>query len=637
MSSGGEYRAFFLLGCGVLLSSFLYGQRTFVDATTSAGINHSFQVFQGTFGGGAAVLDYDNDGMQDLFLTGGVGGDVLYHNNGDGTFSDVSERTGLQNNDTLITQGATTADVNKDGWVDIFVTTIASSSFGRVLPRANDILYVNNGDGTFSDRSVEFGFTLKTFSTGAAFGDFNGDGYPDLYVGNYFDDFEGALDKINTGVITGSQRPSHDQLYLNNAGINFTEVAAQYGITHEGFGFGAIFTDFDNDRDLDLHVVNDFGNRTTPNKMYVNAYPRQEFKDAAAELAIDFGINAMGTAVGDYNRDGLLDYVVTNISVSPFVVNQGPEQPFLEQATALGTAFNSLLIDGTGAVAPVSWGCNFFDFDHDTDLDLHICNGALNPPVTPNPNLFLQLDGTRYQERSVELGLDDSGLGRGSVVFDYDNDGDLDLFVVNQRPVENAGLLGSVKSKLYRNDASDGNWLKIQLKGRSATTRGLGSRIEVEAGGLIMIQEIDGGSSHESQNTTIAHFGLSDLNQADVVRVHWIGGGTQELNNISANQMLVITQDANQVIESPFDQGDIRIYPSYFQESVTVEYQLPAHVTHRVVVIDENGQIVDTIIEDHESFFGNLRWDVPAHLHPGLYFFTVYFENDKLVARGFKK
>ena len=154
-------------------------------------------------------------------------------------------------------------------------------------------------------------------------------------------------------------------------------------------------------------------------------------------------------------------------------------------------------------MAPVSWGCNFLDFDHDTDLDLFISNGSLNPPVTPNPNLFLEFDGTTFNEKGKEYGLDDPGIGRGSVTFDYDNDGDLDLFVVIQRPVENAGLAGTVKCKLFRNDASGGNWLKVKLVGKTATTRGLGCRIEAVLGDRRLIREIDGGSSHESQNSTI--------------------------------------------------------------------------------------------------------------------------------------
>ena len=613
-------------------------QEVFTDVTTEAGINHSFRVFQGTFGGGATVIDYNNDGWEDLFVAGGVGSDVLYQNRGDGTFADVTVQAGLSLNDTLITQGAISADINKDGWIDLFLTTLASVSFGRVIPRASEILYLNNGDGTFTDVSVEYGFSkIKTFGTGATFGDINGDGYPDLFVGNYFDHFTGELDKLNTGVITGTQMPSTDQLYVNINGKSFVSVGQEFGMHHTGFGFGGVFTDFDNDRDLDLYVVNDFGNRATSNQLYKNEYPRQEFVEVSKEMKVDFGINAMGIAVGDFDDNGWLDYVVTNIAVSPFIVNRGDGQPFLEQATAVGTGFGSLLVEGTSSVAPVSWGSNFFDYDHDMDLDLFICNGALNPPVTPNPNLFLVFNGKIYENKSEELLLNDHGLGRGSVTFDYDNDGDLDLFIVNQRPTENAAQAKSVKSKLFRNDASAGNWLKVKLNGINSVTRGLGSRVEIVVNGKKMIREIDGGSSHESHNSTIAHFGLAENTIVDSVIVKWIGGGTQHIVDVSANQTLDIVEDTSVGIKSPFKEGKVKIFPSYFQELVTIEYELPKHTVHRLAVIDELGKQMEVLVDSEKGFFGKIEWDVPDYLMPGLYFFVVYTEEEKFIARGFKK
>ncbi len=628
---------FKILWCISFVSSAM-AQGKFTDVTSDAGINHSFRVFQGTFGGGVAVIDYNNDGWEDLFIAGGVGSDSFYENNGNGTFTNVTTATGLSLNDTLITQGAVAADVNKDGFIDLLVTTLASVSFGNVIPRASEILYINNGDKTFRDATVEYGLSkIKTFGTGAAFGDINGDGYPDLFVGNYFDHFTGELDKLNSGVITGAQKPSTDQFYINLRGKSFISSGPDFGIDHTGFGFGGIFTDFDNDRDLDLYVVNDFGNRATRNRLYKNEYPRQGFTEISNLMEVDFGINAMGTSAGDYDGNGWLDYVVTNIAVSPFMVNRGGVQPFLEQATAVGTGFGSVIVDGTSSVAPVSWGCNFFDYDHDMDLDLFICNGALNPPVTPNPNLFLEFTGKVFVNKSEEILLNDHGLGRGSVTFDYDNDGDLDLFIVNQRPTENAALARSTKSILFRNDASSGNWLKVKLKGVNATTRGLGSRVEIVVNGNKMIREIDGGSSHESHNSTIAHFGLAENTIVDSVIVKWIGGGIQHLIDVPANQTLDIIEDTSVGIKSPFKQGKVKIFPSYFQELVTIEYELPKHTVHRLAVIDELGKQMEVLVDDEKGFFGKIEWDVPNYLKPGLYFFIVYTEEEKFIARGFKK
>jgi hypothetical protein len=288
-------------------------------------------------------------------------------------------------------------------------------------------------------------------------------------------------------------------------------------------------------------------------------------------------------------------------------------------------------------VAPVSWGNSFFDFDHDMDLDLFICNGALNPPGTPNPNLFLRNNGEKFENISAVSQLNDPGIGRGAVTFDYDNDGDLDLFVVNQRPTENAALVGTVKSKLYRNDAAAGNWLKVKLTGINASTRGLGSRVEVVMGDIRLIREIDGGSSHESHHSTIAHFGLADNNIVDSLIIKWIGGGTQHLVDVESNQMIEVVEDTELDINSPFEEGSIRIYPSYFNQEVTVEYQLPEFISHSVIVMDEQGKQVARLVDADSGFFGKLIWNVPEYLNPGLYFFTVYTDNARYVTRGFKK
>ncbi len=614
----------------------LNAQIGFSDVTVEAGLDHAFEVFQGTFGGGAAVIDYDNDGYEDIFIAGGQARDSFYRNNGDGTFTDITESAGLAINNNIITQGAVTADVNRDGFIDIFVTTIAAIVDGQEIPRASDILYLNNGDGSFKDASESYGLTnIKTFSTGAAFGDINADGFPDLFVSNYFDQFSGNLNKISGGTITGEQRPSKDQLYLNNHGRFFNRVDAKYGIDSEGFGFGGIFTDFDNDNDLDLYVYNDFGDRAGRNKLYQNEYPEEKFTEISRIVNVDFGINAMGAAFGDYNKDGFLDYFVSNLSISPFIVNKGPGSSFSQLSTILGTGFNSLDVPGSGLVIPISWGAVMFDCDHDTDLDLFISNGALNPSVIPNPNLFLEFDGEVFLDKSQELNMNDYGIGRGAVTFDYDNDGDLDLFIVNQKPVWSASIVGTVKSILYRNDTQTGNWLKVSLEGINATSRGLGARIEVVVNGEKLIREIDGGSSHESQNSTVAHFGLAHSTQVDSVTVKWVGGHQQSLTQVQANQHIHIKEDINNVV-SPFSLGDVSVYPSYFNNKIAIRFELAQLTSYSLEVIDPQGRQVEVLVNKAIGFTGTYNWKVPPNLQPGVYFFRIKSDIGSFVTRGVK-
>ena len=507
-------------------------QARFTDVTTASGIKHVFKVYEGMFGGGACVIDYNNDGYEDVFITGGMNDDVLYRNNHNGTFTNVFEQSGIAITKNYVTQGVTSADVNRDGFVDLFITTITRRDRKETIPRAHNLLFLNNGNGTFRDATTAYGLDQTlSFSTGASFGDFNADGWPDLYVGNYFNEYKGKLSVINDNTVVEANQIARGFLLLNEGGKKFRNVYADYGLDYRGFGFGAVFTDFDNDGDQDLFINHDFGYKRTPDMLLENHYPEKSFTDVGKEKGMDLRINSMGTAVGDYNNDGLMDYYMTNIKFNYFMVNQGPGKPFINKAKELGMDFFS-----------ISWGANFADFDQDGDVDLFVSNGDLNPNCVPMANFYFENLGNKFEDHARIAGLADYGIGRGSVVFDYDNDGDLDLLVVNQEAVLPNYPVPSV-TKLFRNDSAKGNWIKIALKGIAAETHGIGSKIEVEAGGIKMIREIDGGgSSHLSQNSVIAHFGLANAVKIDKITVYWTGGNKQTLTNIPANQLITITE-----------------------------------------------------------------------------------------------
>ncbi len=507
-------------------------QQPFTDITEISGITHQFRVFEGTFGGGATVFDVNKDGFEDLFITGGTADDALYLNNGDGTFRNIFESSGLEITRGFVTQGAVSADVNRDGWRDLFITTIKTSDSSQVIPRAQNLLFLNNGDLTFRDATVEYKLDqLNSFSTGPSFGDANGDGYPDLYVGNYFLEFEGKLGVLKDATIVSANQTARGYLLINKNGSYFENEYESYGLTHRGFGFGALFTDFDNDGDQDLLVNQDFGYKAVPNFLYENLFPKKGFRDVSKGTAMDLKVNAMGAAVGDYDNNGWLDYYVTNVRFNLLMENHGVGQPFSDRSKELGTY--SLAI---------SWGANFADLDHDTDLDLYVSNGDLNPNCTPMGNFYFENEAGRFTEKGRAMGINDYGIGRGSVVFDLENDGDLDILVVNQKPVLDYPVPST--TRLFRNDAAKGNWLKIALLGTDAEKNGLGSRVKVVSGDTRMIREIDGGgSSHLSQNSAIAHFGLGAATRVDSVIVTWIGGDKQVLLHQDANQMLTITQE----------------------------------------------------------------------------------------------
>ncbi|MEP2238240.1 MAG: VCBS repeat-containing protein, partial [Maribacter sp.] len=255
-------------------------QQTFIDVTEDAGIKHQYEVYEGTFGGGVTVFDYNNDGFEDLYITSGIKSDRLYANNGNGTFNNVFEGSGLEITNDYVTQGVVSADINKDGYRDLFITTITTTDGKSIIPRAKNLLFLNNGDATFKDVTREYGLEdLNSFSTGPSFGDIDADGYPDLFVGNYFQEFTGKLGIIKDATIVSANQTARSYLLKNEGGKSFENIYDKYGLGHKGFGFGGVFTDYDNDQDQDLLVNQDFGYKAVPNFLYQNEYPNDDFKD----------------------------------------------------------------------------------------------------------------------------------------------------------------------------------------------------------------------------------------------------------------------------------------------------------------------------------------------------------------------
>ena len=521
-----------------------YSQNIFTDVTKESGINHIYNIFEsGGFGGGVAVFDFDNDGFEDLYLAGGKKSGVLYKNNGDSTFSDVTLSAGLITNN-IITAGATTADINRDGYIDLFVTTIAEKiSESKFKKLAKNLLFLNNGNGTFRRATEQFKLNIKNFSTGATFGDINSDGYPDLFIGNYFKDFVGNLGVLNGFTISDDYKPGSDELYLNIEGKYFKNISYLLDGCEPGYGFGGVFSDVDNDGDLDLYLINDFGEQKISNQLLINEYPRLKFTNKSKEMNADSAIHAMGTAVGDYNNDGWMDYQVTNIFSGPLLVNRGNNEGFLDLSNELGVGIDIIASKAGPSTAVISWSPVFLDYDNDLDLDLFNSIGGINPPTMYLKDFLFENMGRVFRV-SENSGIIDYGISRGTVKFDFDNDGDLDLFVVKQTPLwKDYSSAERIKSKLFRNELkNDNNWLKVSLNGNESTSRGLGARVKIVSGNNKLIREVDGGSSHISQNTSILHFGLGDLNKIDSLVITWPGGKKQILTEIPINEHINIDE-----------------------------------------------------------------------------------------------
>lgn len=619
------------IGCWIVVawSISASAQPMYTDVTQGAGIEHFFEVYQGTFGGGAVVIDFNEDGFEDLFVAGGAGDNHLYRNQGDGTFLDVTTEAGLDLNG-LVTQGGATADVNKDGHPDLFITTIASLNSSDPTKQAVNKLFINNGNGTFSEATSAYGLTELTFSTGASFGDVNKDGYPDLYVSNYFTKFSGRLDRYGGNLTPDVGAPGGGLLYINSGGERFVESTGLYGLSHSGFEFSGLWSDYDNDHDLDLLIVNDFGDRVTPNLLYRNNYPDPTFTEVGSQSGFDLTMNGMGISAGDYDGNGWLDYFISNIQRSPFLVSQA-DASFVNRSKDLGTEFSTVTTASGGGVAPVSWGTNLFDCDNDTDLDLYVANGCLNPGLLPNPNLLLENIDGNYLESGFISNTNDHSIGRGSVTFDYDNDGDLDLFVVNQAPFSPQDVGVTFKSsRLYRNDQQGGHWLKVKLAGTISETSGIGSRVSVYAGSKVLIREIDGGSSHESQNSQIAHFGLGEFTTVDSVVVQWSGGGEQKLYDLPVDQLLTLEEESIVLSLPKAISNQLLLYPNPFTNKITIS-TLPNAGTINLEVLTLAGK---TMYQDkYEARDVNLKPINLEHLSAGIYIVKLTSQHETFQQR----
>ena len=626
-------RFYYFMGL-LLLSPLLPAQNAFTEVSAAAGINHFFQVDLATFGGGAAVLDFDQDGWEDLYVTGGNAPDRLYHNQGNGTFVDVHPQAGFDRTTEIHTQGVASADINRDGYPDLLVTTMNYLDEDRTI--APNLLYLNQGDGTFLDITEAWGLEdLRTNSMAPSFGDVNGDGFPDLFIANYYASAPSGISLYNGNTITNSFSPMRDYLLINAGGRTFFDGGVLYGLDHTGFGFQGLFTDHDLDGDQDLLIVNDFGYSKTANLFYENESPETSFSDQSIPLVMNYGMNAMGIAAADYNFDGQMDYFVTNLSTSLFAVKNQSGTEFLNQGESLGLAVQTI-DDSLYQGIPVSWGANFFDYDQDTDLDLFVSNGALNPDIRLNPNLFFEYQEGQFDEVAREKGLFDYRIGRGSVVFDYDNDGDLDLFVVNQESRNPSSIMPPARSMLYRNDAAEGKWLKVQLEGVQSTTQGIGARIEALVDGRTLVREVYAGESHMSQSSTIAHFGLGDAVQVEMLTVTWPGGHQQSLPNLAPNQFIKIVEKS---AFPQFEADQFSVFPTHFEEGLNVQFTLGGAAAEllSVSVFAADGrqvaQISDFPRQTPQGFF---RWTAPAGLGHGLYLIRFETQQGYSIAKAIK-
>lgn len=507
----------------------------FVLTTQSAGIVHNAiapaspqaPTFAQVQSGGAAAGDFDGDGWVDLYVSRYFDQDLLYRNLGDGTFEDVTAMSFLGGIGQVETNGAAWGDIDNDGDLDLAVATLNESRHR---------LYINDGNGHFSEegssRGVNIdGNTVDTRGTSFSFGDYDNDGYLDMYV-TAWKDFLPSTTPIQARLFRnlGATNPGHFEDATTSAGVGM-EITS--GI-HKGkeLSFTPRFSDLDRDGLLDLAVIAD---GKTSRIFWNNG--DGTFDDGTAAAGINTGTNDMGFTLGDFNGDGLLDWFATSIghgtgshpSGNRLFLNDG-DRTFTDITDQAG-----IREGGWG------WAADAFDFDNDGDLDIAHSNGMTVGTAAQRQSVFFRNDGTRLQPQFTnvanEVGITDSDEGRGLLTFDYDRDGDLDLFIVNYRAAP----------LLYRNEGgNEGHWLRVRTLGDTSNRDGVGAYVTVipdlETPSEVYVHEINANSNYLAQSEITAHFGLAEWETVDRVIVAWPSGLVQEFDNLATNQELLIAE-----------------------------------------------------------------------------------------------
>jgi hypothetical protein len=530
---------------------------TFTDITREAGITfkHVFspekKYIVESMSGGVALFDYDNDGYLDLYLVNSLTVDLakangktrsaLYHNKGDGTFVDVTDKAGV--GDIGFGMGVVVGDYNNDGFDDLYVTCLGPNH-----------LLKNNGNGTFTDVTNKAGVGDPRWSTGAAFVDYDNDGRLDLFVSNYVDFNLSRLPEFGVGrtcqfkgvpVQCGPRGlpGAGDSLYHNNGDGTFSDVSKKAEVSDENgyYGLGVICSDFDEDGLVDIFVAND----STPNFLYHNngdgTFKEIAFTSGTAVNESGAEQGSMGVTLGDYDHDGKLDLFITNFD---------DEYNILYHNDGHGSYTDVSFRSGVAKVSLpyVGWGTKFLDYDNDGWVDLFVTNGHVYPQRGHyRQREFLHHnnhDGT-FTEVAAQTGetLMEERVGRGVAVGDIDNDGDLDV-VVND-------LDGT--PQLLRNDGGNANnSVLLRLVGTKSNRDGIGARVKVVSGDLTQIDEVYSGGSYLSQNDLRLHFGLGQRTKVDQVEVRWPSGVVDKLTDLNVNKILTIKEGKGTVDEKAF-------------------------------------------------------------------------------------
>ena len=619
-----------------------YGQFLFEDATAASKINQQ-SVGTQNIGPGVVVFDFDNDGWEDLYLPGGLDSDRLFRNNHDGTFTDISDSTFRVHSGFRVSpRGGTAFDFDNDGWTDIYVCT-----------EGDPIFWKNNGDGTFTDVIKKTGMVTsldRNESNGASFGDFNGDGYNDLYVARWINE---AYSYKDSNGYHYANKGFPNWFYVNNGDGTFTERAKEFGVDGDtGTSNIALFFDYDRDGDLDILVGNDFGVQEMPNRVFKNRLMetgKATFVDMTDSIGLDQHLFCMGIGPNDYDRDGDFDFYET--TVGPQRLMQNNNNIFTD--VALQTNLPDGYLHGNKDSMTTTWTALFADFDNNGWEDGYIVHGyiGLAPPwntLRIDTSVFLRNMGGTFQNVTSASGVLFTHRGKGAALTDFDHDGKVDI-VLGYLGVDDPPGKHISDFRLYHNitpSENSGHWLQMKFTAKRTAKEGIGTIVDVWAGGAVRSRQVSTGGGQASCNSLVAYVGLGKYTKADSVNVFWpadkfLHRQIDHYYNIAADHLYHITENMTDHPDTTLLEGVVpvlqtqaqapAVYPNPARNVLNIE-NLQASISKRFEIYDLLG-IRQSDVTGTESAFslsvGNLK--------PGCYVLRITTSGNSVTKQFIKE
>lgn len=533
-------------------------------------------------GNGVAFFDFDGDGWDDITFTSGSDRDLKFFKNNNGLFSEVT-----LNVSSLIyqTKQVNWVDFDNDGDKDLFVT---SDTNGNRLFR-------NTGDLNFEDITGNSGLiTTNIYSYGASWGDYNNDGFLDVFISN-------------RDPSTSTTTPNY--LYRNNGDATFTDVSEAAGIDRlKHLSFCSAFFDFNNDGWQDIYIANDKFNQE--NLLYKNNGDGT-FTEIGASSGTNIAIDAMTVTIGDYNNDGWQDIYVTNSPGGNVLFRNNGDETFTDVADTSGTIFNS-----------IGWGATFLDADNDMDLDLYVSGSNVTLPDLISAAFYENLNNGQFQIPTDAGFANDIGYSFSNSAGDINNDGFPDFVVTNSN--DQNIFLWENKS------ASTNNWLKINLEGMTSNKDGIGSVIEVSIDNQTQYRYTHCGEGYLSQKSSSEFFGVGSNTIIDSIKITWLSGTIDTFNNVSVNQAMTIVEGSSNVLsDTDFEIDNISLYPNPTGNVLNITSRT---IINAISVYNAEGQLITT--KNSEKLKENIN---TSDYSSGLYYATVSTNNGNVTKKFIKQ